>query len=76
MENVNISEFRSNLSKYLKKARQGQEINVTSHGETLATIVPPVDKNKTAKARLKKLAKNVAIHDVVGPVGDQWDALQ
>lgn len=75
METVNISELRSNLLNYLKKAKEGQEILITSHGETLATIVPPVDRNKQAKAKLKHLAKSAVIKDVLSPTNDKWDAL-
>lgn len=75
MESVNISELRSNLLSYLNKAKEGHEIIVTSHGETLATIVPPTDRNKLAKAKLKQLAKTAVINDVVSPINDNWDAL-
>lgn len=75
METVNISELRANLLNYLKKAKEGHEIIITSHGETLATIVPPTDKNKQAKARLKQLAKSSVVKDVVSPTDDKWDAL-
>lgn len=75
MKSVNISEFRSNLLKYLKKAQEGQEIIITSNGELLATIVPPVNKNKQAKSKLKQLAKHAVINDVINPIDDQWEAL-
>ncbi len=75
METVNISELRANLLSYLKKAKQGSEIVITSHGETLATIVPPADKNQQAKAKLKLLAKSAVIGDIVSPADDTWNAL-
>ena len=75
METVNISELRANLLNYLKKAKQGNEIVITSHGEILATIVPPVDKNQQAKAKLKLLAKSAVIGDIVSSADDTWDAL-
>ena len=75
METVNISEFRANLLNYLQKAKDGHKIIITSHGETLATIVPPIDKNRHAKAKLKQLAKSAVINDVVSPGNDEWDIL-
>ena len=75
METVNISEFRANLLNYLKKAKEGHQIIITSHGETLATIVPPLDQNRQAKAKLRQLAKSAVLKDVVSPVEDKWDAL-
>ena len=75
METVNISELRANLLSYLKKASEGHEIRVTSHGEVLATIVPPMDKFKHARSKLDKLAKTAVIHDVVNPTSEPWDVL-
>ncbi len=75
METVNISELRANLLNYLKKAKEGHELIITSHGETLATIVPPIDQNQQAKAKLRRLAKSAVVKDVVSPTEDKWDAL-
>ncbi len=75
MESVNISELRANLLSYLQKANEGSEIAITSHGEILATIVPPVDRHKTARDRLNQLAKTAVLHDIVAPIDTQWDAL-
>lgn len=75
MENVNISEFRANLLKYLKKAQHGEQINISSNGELLATITPPIALQSAAKDKLKKLAKTSVIHDVVGPFDEKWDAM-
>ena len=41
MESVNFREFRKNLAGYLRQARQGDEIIVTSRGEEVARLVPP-----------------------------------
>ena len=41
METVNFREFRKNLAGYLRQARQGGEIVVTSRGEEVARLVPP-----------------------------------
>jgi prevent-host-death family protein len=41
MESVNFREFRKNLAGYLRQARQGEEILVTSRGEAVARLVPP-----------------------------------
>jgi prevent-host-death family protein len=76
METVNISDLRANLLSYLKKASEGSEIAVTSHGEVLATIVPPTDRFKTSRDKLKQLAKTAVLHDVISPTGERWDALK
>ena len=76
MKSVSISELRSNLLKYLKIVQQGERISVTSKGRPLATLTPPVCQHTAAKAKLKKLAKTAAIHDVVSPTDEGWDALK
>lgn len=43
MESVNFREFRKNLAGYLRQARQGEEIIVTSRGEEVARLVPPAE---------------------------------
>ena len=40
MIRVGIRELRSRLSRYLKRVRSGEVIEVTDHGETVARIVP------------------------------------
>jgi prevent-host-death family protein len=75
METVNISDLRANLLSYLKKASEGHEIAVTSHGEVLETIVPPVDQFKIARDKLNQLAKTAVLDDVVSPAGARWDVL-
>lgn len=42
MESVNFREFRKNLAGYLRQAQRGEEIIVTSRGEAVARLVPPV----------------------------------
>ncbi len=75
MINVNITEFRANLLKYLNMAQQGEEITVTSNDRALATIVSPVDQRKLARAKLKSLSKTARIHDVLSPIDEQWEAM-
>jgi len=72
MESVNISEFKSNLLDYLNKAKKGHEISITSHGEVLANLIPPVDRN--IKDKSQQLAKQPIIHNITSPIDEQWDA--
>ncbi|HED19048.1 MAG TPA: type II toxin-antitoxin system prevent-host-death family antitoxin [Gammaproteobacteria bacterium] len=76
MPNVNISDFRANLLSYLKKAHDGEELTVTSHGEVLATILPPVNKRENAKKTLNALAKTAVIGDIVSPATCEWKAIK
>jgi len=76
MLNVTISEFRANLLKYLKIVQHGEKINVTSKGESLATLSPPISQFSTARQKLKKLAKTARIHDVLSPVENDWESME
>ncbi len=76
MQIVNISDLRANLLSYLQKARDGEELTVTSHGEILATILPPIDKREKAKRMLSALSKTTVIGDIVSPNGDDWKAMK
>ena len=74
MQNVNISDFRANLLSYLQKAHDGEELTVTSHGEVLATVLPPMDKRDKARKVLNALSKTAVIGDIVSPIKDDWKA--
>lgn len=74
MEQVNISEFRANILKYLKRAKTGSPFSVTSNGEVLATVSSPEYLRETAQASLKELAATAKIGDIVTPTEESWDA--
>lgn len=40
-ETVAIGDLRRNLAEFIRKAQQGAELTVTSHGEAVARLVPP-----------------------------------
>lgn len=40
MSEVGIRELRDNLSRYVDRVRQGDEVTVTDHGRAVARIVP------------------------------------
>lgn len=40
---VNFRDLRKNLSGFLRLARQGEEITVTSRGQVVARIMPPAE---------------------------------
>ena len=75
MQTINISDFRSNLLKYLELARSGEQISVTSNGKLLATIAPPVNQKELAREQLDSLAASAKLHDVTTPIDSEWDVL-
>ena len=76
MLTINISDFRSNLLKYLEAANSGEQIFVTSNGKLLASVTAPEDKKAIAKKQLNSLATTAQLHDVITPIESEWDALQ
>ena len=74
MKTVSISELRANLLRYLTRVQSGERIEVTSKGTVLATLVPPVGEREAARSRLDELAASASIHDVVAPIGEEWEA--
>ncbi len=76
MKSVSISELRANLLQYLTRVQQGEHINVTSKGNLLATLAPPVSQQNAARAKLMKLAGTAVLHDVTSPTEESWDAVQ
>lgn len=49
---VGVRDFKARMSYYLAKARKGQIINVTSHGQSVARVFPPMI---TLEERVKAL---------------------
>lgn len=76
MKNVSISEFRANLLKYLTLVQRGEAITVTSKGQVMATLAPPVGQQNAAREMLEKLATTAVIDDVIAPTGQSWEAMQ
>lgn len=75
MQIINISDFRSNLLKYLEIANSGEQITVTSNGKQLATIAPPLNQKELAQKQLNALAATAKVKNVTKPIDSEWDAL-
>jgi prevent-host-death family protein len=76
MEKINVSTLRENLAAYINKAKNGQEITITSHGHELAKLVPAGKKLENARSKLKKLGKTAVMEDILSPLDEDWDALK
>ncbi len=72
MQRVNITEFRSNLPLYLQKVKTGVELQITSHGKSIARLVPEKDEVDKAKARLSALRGTMITGNVVDPIDAEW----
>lgn len=71
---VNVTQFRRQLPSYLRKARAGAEVRITSHGKVIARLVPEVDAAAAAHARLAALRGKGVIVDLETPLDASWNA--
>ena len=74
MREINVTEFRNHLPKYLASVEDGKEILVTSHGRVIARILPPTDTKNEAKKQLKALRKHCKVGDVISPIDEEWNS--
>jgi prevent-host-death family protein len=74
MTSVNITELRQHLPDYLKQVQQGEEITITSHGKTIARIVPnrQDDQREAALKRLTALRGKMIVGDILAPLNEEW----
>jgi prevent-host-death family protein len=56
MTEVSVREFKNNLSQYLQRARNGEQVVVTSRGKPVATVTSPPTREKTLDEKLDDLA--------------------
>lgn len=73
MREINVTELRNHLHKYLATAQKGTEVLVTLHGRVIARIVPPLDPKKEALKYLKALRNRSKITDVLSPIDEDWE---
>ena len=48
---VGVRELRNNLSRYLRKVREGESVLITDHGEPIGELGPATRQRSTARAR-------------------------
>lgn len=47
---ISVRELKSRLSEYLRKVAAGEELLVTSHGKTVARLLPPARPRRASKS--------------------------
>jgi len=72
MPQVNITELRKHLPHYMKQVQKGVEFQITSHGTSIARLVPETSSREQAHKRLMQLRGTMIRGDILEPVGDQW----
>ena len=68
MQQVNVTELRNHLPQYLQQVKKGLELQITSHGKSIARLVPERNDVEEAKARLLKLKGTMIIGDITESV--------
>lgn len=75
MQQVNVTELRNRLPYYLQQVKKGVELQITSHGKSIARIVPERNDAEEARQRLLKLRGTMITGDIIAPVNDvEWGA--
>lgn len=74
MNSVNVTELRQHLPDYLKQVQQGEEIEITLHGKTIARIVPDRkdSEREAALKRLEALRGKMIVGDILAPLDAEW----
>lgn len=63
---VGVRQLKNRLSEYLRLARAGEEIRVTSHGEVVAELrSPEPGRDQEAPPGLRELARRGAVREIV-----------
>jgi prevent-host-death family protein len=76
MLEVSVTDLRSHLPEYLRRASAGEEVRITSRGRVIASLVPARDAREEARAALAALRPTAHVGDVVSPTGEPWGAEQ
>lgn len=74
MAEINISELRSHLPRYVERAAAGEVVLITRHGQVVAQLTAAQDPREAAKHRLAQLRSKAQVGDVVSPVNESWEA--
>ncbi len=75
MQQVNVTELRNHLPQYLQQVKKGLELQITSHGRSIARLVPERNDVEEAKDRLLKLKGTMILGDITEPVETvEWSA--
>jgi len=69
MKTASVSELKAHLSKYLRVARRGGEVQVLERGVPIARLVPCQPGSEDGTARLDRLARSGIVRRGTGDLG-------
>ncbi|MFW5830094.1 MAG: type II toxin-antitoxin system Phd/YefM family antitoxin, partial [Planctomycetota bacterium] len=73
MITIAITEFRAHMARFLEAVKAGEVVVLTSHGEAVAELRQPEQRRAIAAARLREIAAQASVGDVVSPVIDNYE---
>ena len=79
MQAAGVREVKNNLSRYVRKVKNGARIAITEHGKVVAELVPPQAKRANRTSRYDELVASGMIRpplvegDPFG--GEEWPAI-
>lgn len=53
MTTASVTEFKANVSAYLRQVEEGQEVVITNHGKIRARVIPEASSSSDGRAFLK-----------------------
>ena len=74
MQQVNITELRNHLPHYMNQVQKGVEFLVTSHGRSIARLVPETSNIEKAHNRLMQLRGTMIKGNILDSVEVEWSA--
>jgi len=65
-DRVGVRELRQNLSVYLRRVKEGEALDVTEHGKTVARLVP----TRAPESALQRLIAEGKVTQAIGTIDD------
>ena len=72
--NIGVSEFRANMSAFLRQVQQGNIVRLMQRGTEIAKLVPPNYAQLVAQDSLVALRQTAIVGDVLSPIDEIWEA--
>ena len=72
MKTIAVSDFKAHIQKFLNYVKHGEKLVINIKGKKNAKIIPTENKQKIVKKKLKIIAKNSQINNIIDPINVNW----
>lgn len=69
MTTASVTEFKANVSAYLRQVEEGEEVVITNHGKIRARVIPETAASSDGNAFLKAARE---IRERLAGINDDW----